>query len=216
MSASGASTEDGRAASAARYHHGDLRRALTDAALMLVSERGPKGFTLTEVARRAGVSVAAPYRHFTDKSHLLATVAELGFCQLHDALVAVDGRLGARERLVELGRAYVRWALTHHDSYLVMFGIEIDRSAYPDLVRAAERAFGVLLDAIETARAYGTLTADQPRALAGSLWSVVHGAASLDIGGDLRNAGIHASSETLAATAIAALIDTPPDQSSLR
>src|ERR1700754_3131219 len=74
------------------YHHGDLKRALTSAALSLVAERGPKGFTLTEAARRAGVSAAAPYRHFADKAELLATVAEQGFCELHADLVAVgDG-----------------------------------------------------------------------------------------------------------------------------
>ncbi len=68
------------------YHHGDLRRALIEAALELVTERGPKGFTLTEVAKRAGVSIAAPYRHFTDKSHLLAAVATVSFDQFHAAL----------------------------------------------------------------------------------------------------------------------------------
>ena len=72
------------------YHHGDLKRALTHAALSLVAERGPKGFTLTEAARRAGVSAAAPYRHFSDKASLLATVAEQGFLELHTALTAAS------------------------------------------------------------------------------------------------------------------------------
>ena len=71
------------------YHHGDLKRALTEAALGLVKEKGPKGFTLREVARRAGVSAAAPYRHFSDKAQLLAAVATLGFVQLHETLSAV-------------------------------------------------------------------------------------------------------------------------------
>ena len=70
------------------YHHGDLKRALTQAALALVAEKGPKGFTLTEAARRAGVSSAAPYRHFADKAQLLAAVATEGFIQLHEALRA--------------------------------------------------------------------------------------------------------------------------------
>ena len=68
------------------YHHGDLKRALTSAALSLVAEKGPKGFTLTEAARRAGVSAAAPYRHFADKAELLAAVAEQGFHALHGDL----------------------------------------------------------------------------------------------------------------------------------
>ena len=70
------------------YHHGDLKRALTDAALQLVQEKGPKGFTLREVARRAGVSAAAPYRHFADKAQLLAAAATQGFVQLHETLDA--------------------------------------------------------------------------------------------------------------------------------
>src|ERR1700742_1719921 len=86
------------------YHHGDLKRALTSAALSLVAERGPKGFTLTEAARRAGVSAAAPYRHFTDKAHLLATVAEQGFLDLHTALAAaVDAAPGPTDKLIAIG-----------------------------------------------------------------------------------------------------------------
>src|SRR5882757_8124084 len=96
----------------ATYHHGDLKRALTDAALALVAEKGPKGFTLSEAARRAGVSLAAPYRHFADKADLLASVAEQGFLELHRALgVATDGVSDPRERLVAMGSGYVRWAV---------------------------------------------------------------------------------------------------------
>jgi AcrR family transcriptional regulator len=189
----------------APYHHGDLRRALTDAALDLIGERGPKGFTLTEVARRAGVSAAAPYRHFADKSDLVATVAELGFQRLRAALLAAAGGRDSRDHLVELGRAYVRWALDHPDFYLVMFGAEVERDGYPGLGRAAEAAFGVLLEAIDAARSDGALQTEDARALAGSLWSVVHGAASLDIGGDLHRARIEATSDDLVVKAITAL-----------
>src|SRR5271154_7296376 len=84
------------------YHHGDLKRALTDAALALVREKGPKGFSLSEAARRAGVSVAAPYRHFADKAQLLAAVAEEGFIQLHEALTtAGGGAADARIRVID-------------------------------------------------------------------------------------------------------------------
>ncbi|MGO9694994.1 MAG: TetR/AcrR family transcriptional regulator, partial [Mycobacterium sp.] len=107
------------------YHHGDLKRALTSAALSLVAEKGPKGFTLTEAARRAGVSAAAPYRHFADKAELLAAVAEQGFRDLHADLAAAGARASdPRERVIELGRVYVRWAVTHPDHYQVMFSGE--------------------------------------------------------------------------------------------
>src|ERR1700750_2846042 len=92
------------------YHHGDLKRALTEAALALVAEKGPKGFTLSEAARRAGVSVAAPYRHLADKAGLLAAVAEQGFVELHAALSAARaGTTDPRGQVIALGRAYVRW-----------------------------------------------------------------------------------------------------------
>src|ERR1700756_3450685 len=127
------------------YHHGDLKRALTSAALSLVAEKGPKGFTLTEAARRAGVSAAAPYRHFADKAELLAAVAEQGFGDLHaDLVAAVDVASDPRARVIELGRAYVRWAVAHPDHYQVMFGAEIDKTAHPSLGAAAMRAFGDL------------------------------------------------------------------------
>src|SRR5690349_24327221 len=110
------------------YHHGDLKRALTSAALSLVAEKGPKGFTLTEAARRAGVSAAAPYRHFADKAELLASVAEQGFLALHaDLTAAADAASGPKAQVNELGRAYVRWAVTHPDHYQVMFGAEINK-----------------------------------------------------------------------------------------
>src|SRR5271163_1488355 len=131
------------------YHHGDLKRALTSAALSLVAERGPKGFTLTEAARRAGVSAAAPYRHFADKAHLLATVAEQGFLELHTALTAAaDAESEPVSKLVAIGRAYVRWAVTHPDHYRVMFGADTTKIDHPSLALAAGQAFDHLLAAI--------------------------------------------------------------------
>ena len=192
------------------YHHGDLRRALTDAALALVGERGPKGFSLTEVARRAGVSAAAPYRHFADKAALLATVAQLGFDQLRTALQAAPDGGSGRDRLVEMGRRYVRWALDHPDFYLVMFGAEVKHPDHVELVRAAEDTFGALLAAIEAARSGGELDIDDPYPLAGSIWSAVHGTAALGIGGDLRQTGIRTPAEELAALTIAALVGLDP------
>src|SRR6478752_5114999 len=123
------------------YHHGDLKRALTEAALGLVAEKGPKGFTLREVARRAGVSPAAPYRHFSDKAQLVAAVATAGFIQLHEALVAVVESDLIRQTL-EMGRAYVGWAVTHPDYYQVMFGAELDKVNKQEMIIAGERALG--------------------------------------------------------------------------
>ena len=117
------------------YHHGDLKRALTEAALGLVTEKGPKGFTLREVARRAGVSAAAPYRHFPDKAQLLGAVATQGFVQLHEALTAATvEKADLTRQVLDMGRAYVGWAVTHPDYYQVMFGSELDKSDKPELL----------------------------------------------------------------------------------
>lgn len=190
------------------YHHGDLKRALTSAALSLVAERGPKGFSLTEAARRAGVSAAAPYRHFADKAHLLATVAEQGFLELHVALAAAtETASDPVARLIEIGRAYVRWAVTHPDQYRVMFGADTDKTQHPSLSIAAEQAFGELLEVVALCQATGILGGQEPRQAAGPLWSLVHGIASLAIDGELRNVGIDQDPEDMVADALSELFD---------
>jgi AcrR family transcriptional regulator len=188
------------------YHHGDLKRALTSAALSLVAERGPKGFSLTEAARRAGVSAAAPYRHFADKAHLLATVAEQGFVDLHATLSdATEAASDPVARLIEIGRAYVRWAVAHPDQYRVMFGADTDKTQHPSLSIAAEQAFGDLLEVVALCQAAGILGGQEPRQAAGPLWSLVHGIASLVIDGELRNVGIDQDPEDMVADALSAL-----------
>jgi AcrR family transcriptional regulator len=192
------------------YHHGDLKRALTGAALSLVAEKGPKGFTLTEAARRAGVSAAAPYRHFADKAELLATVAEQGFRDLHaDLAAAADATPEPKARVVELGRVYVRWAIAHPDHYQVMFGAENVKADHPSLKAAAERAFGDLLDAItgcQEAGITGIVQGRDPREIAAPLWSLVHGVASLAIGGELRAVGIRQDPEAMISAVVARVL----------
>jgi len=188
------------------YHHGDLKRALTGAALSLVAEKGPKGFTLTEAARRAGVSAAAPYRHFADKAELLASVAEQGFLALHaDLTAATEAVSEPKAQVIELGRVYVRWAVTHPDHYQVMFGAEINKPDHPALAVAAEQAFGDLLDAIARCQEAGIIRGKDPREIAGPLWSLVHGVASLAIGGDLRAVGIDQDPQDMVSGIVAQL-----------
>lgn len=189
------------------YHHGDLKNALTSAALSLVAEKGPKGFTLTEAARRAGVSAAAPYRHFADKADLLATVAEQGFNALHADLVAgADSAADPKERVVELGRIYVRWAVAHPDHYQVMFGVESLKEEHVSLAVAGEQAFGELLGAITKCQEAGIHQGQDPREIAGPLWSLVHGIASLAIGGQFQAVGITEAPDELVANVVAQLL----------
>ena len=185
------------------YHHGDLKRALTQAALGLVQEKGPKGFTLREVARRAGVSTAAPYRHFADKAELLAAAAAQGFIQLHETLSKTAAKsTDPNRQALDMGRAYVRWAIAHPDYYQVMFGSELDKSDKPDLLTAASRAFDDLLDVIIRCQDAGLLPAGDPREIAGPVWSLLHGIATLTIGGDFSHVGIRENPQALAERAL--------------
>ena len=189
------------------YHHGDLKRALTEAALGLVSEKGPKGFTLREVARRAGVSAAAPYRHFADKADLLAAVATQGFVQLHETLSAVTAETThLQARMVDMARAYVRWAVSNPDYYQAMFGAETDKSDRPELLTAGARAFTDLLDAIIQCQSAKILPDGDPREIAGPTWSLLHGISTLSIGQELAHVGISDNPQDLAERSLTALL----------
>jgi AcrR family transcriptional regulator len=189
------------------YHHGDLKRALTEAALGLVKEKGPKGFTLREVARRAGVSATAPYRHFSDKADLLAVVATQGFVQLHETLTASTAdEPDLTRQVLDSGRAYVRWAVTHPDYYQVMFGAELDKSDKPELLAAGARAFDDLFGVIVRCQEADLLPSGDPREFAGPTWSLLHGIASLTIGRDLSHVGIREDPQALAERSLAAFL----------
>lgn len=170
------------------YHHGNLRRALLDAALDLFVERGAFDFTLRELARKAGVTHNAPYRHFTNKSDLLSAVRDEGFAELaktcRDALADAHGDLRARVRV--LGEAYVRFALAHpHHFRLMLHHVGTDDAAGP-----SERgeAFGLLSQALEEARQAGVVRNDlSTRELALGAWALVHGLASLLVEGHVPN-----------------------------
>src|SRR5215218_5303559 len=102
---------EAKSAESRPYHHGDLRRALVDAARTLLEREGPSALSLRAVAREAGVSPAAPYHHFKDKSELLDAVAQQGWELLNEFLVQARARAASpRERMSELGVAYVSFA----------------------------------------------------------------------------------------------------------
>ncbi len=133
------------------YHHGNLREALLRAALELIAEKGPAGFTFAEAARWAGVSPAAPYRHFRDRDELLASVALRGFEQFEAALSRAwnDGRPDAFTALDRLGRAYLEFARIEPAYYSAMFEAGIPFTISQELRDAGERAFAVLRAAAE-------------------------------------------------------------------
>lgn len=167
---------------ATRYHHGDLRRALIDTALAMVTEEGAWNFTLREVARRAGVSHAAPYNHFEDRSALLAEVAALGFESLMQTLEAAASaqRRSARQALAGIAAAYVRFGVEHPAHYRLMFGAELaEKAGYPALQAASDAAFAVLTGVLERGQASGQIRRGAVRDQALAAWSLVHGLTTL-------------------------------------
>jgi AcrR family transcriptional regulator len=192
------------------YHHGDLRRALIAATLELVAENGAKGFTLTEAARRAGVSSAAPYRHFASKDDLLAAVATHGFEGLHAELSAADQPAADPHiRISNLGRAYVRWAVAHPAHYQVMFGTGGKRPEHTDWTAAGERAFSVLTAAVHDGQTAGLIRGADPLPVAAPVWALLHGLVALHLGGDFSNVGLAEPIDELGARSISALLTSP-------
>lgn len=164
------------------YHHGNLREALVEAALRLIAEKGPAGFTIAEAARLAGVSPAAPYRHFRDAEALLAEVALRGFERFAAALTAAwnAGRPDPVLAFEALGAAYLAFARQEPAYYAAMFEARIPQDAYPGLLAAGETAFTILREAAETL-AQRLPKEQRPPSLMVALhiWSLSHGIASL-------------------------------------
>lgn len=127
-------------------HHGDLRNALLRAALELVAERGPHGFTLAEASRRAGVSVAAPYKHFADRETLLAELATRGYREQRDRFaVALGGSEDPVEQLAAFAAAYVRFAEQEPALFDITFHAGLDKSRFPELDAAGGEVSALLL-----------------------------------------------------------------------
>ena len=164
------------------YHNGNLREALVEAALRLITEKGPAGFTIAEAARLAGVSPAAPYRHFRDAEALLAEVALRGFERFSAALTAAGNanRADSVRAFEAMGAAYLTFARREPAYYAAMFEARIPQDAYPGLLAAGDAAFAVLRDAAETL-ALRLPKAKRPPSLMVALhvWTLSHGIASL-------------------------------------
>ncbi len=175
---------------------GGLRETLLDAASALIARKGPQGFSLREVARRARVSEAAPYWHFADREALLAAVAERGFLEMARGMMEIRSRTDDPLRgLRALGIGYVKFALAHPSYLRVMFGSEVpDKANYPGLKQAADRTFDLLVQAIADAQAAGQVRPADSQELAVAAWSLVHGLAALLVDGKLKD-HVHSPTE---------------------
>jgi AcrR family transcriptional regulator len=176
------------------YHHGDLRRALLDAARQLAEERGIDGFTLREVARRAGVSHAAPYHHFADKTALVEALAVETYKHLAQAMQQACDRKGgdALDRLCAIGIAYVEFAVEHPAEFRLLTRFEvcpppntqpIGTFALPSLEDAANGAYNVLIGTIQEGQQAKLVTEGDLESLALTCWASVHGLAVLLLDG---------------------------------
>jgi AcrR family transcriptional regulator len=187
------------------YHHGNLKEALIDAALELIAQKGPAGFTFAEAARWAGVSPAAPYRHFRDREELLADVARRGFEQFETVLTRAwdAGRPDAFTAFDRLGKAYLHFARSEPAYYSAMFEAGIPPETNPQLREAGERAFAVLRAAAE--RLVAAMPAqDRPPVLMMALhiWAMSHGIASLFGRGDAAKRPLPMTPEELLEAAV--------------
>jgi AcrR family transcriptional regulator len=184
------------------YHHGNLRQALVEAALTLIAERGPQGFSLSEAAKQADVTPAAVYRHFAGRDELLAEVARQGY-EIFAALMEYafdEGKPTALAAFEATGRAYLAFARKYPGHYVAMFESGLSPQAWPELAPVAAKARDVLERA--AAGLSGHLPPDRrppPSMVSAHVWAMSHGVVELYMRGaakspfapeDLLEAGI--------------------------
>jgi len=183
------------------YHHGNLKEALLQAALDLIAQKGAAGFTFADAARMAGVSPAAPYRHFRDRDELLASIAQRGFEQFEAQLTQAwdDGRPDTATAFERVGKAYLRFAREEPSFYSAMFESGLPVESNPALLAASERAFAVIRAAAERLAALAPPGLPRPPAMMMALhiWSMSHGIASLFGRGDAARRKLPMSPEEL-------------------
>jgi AcrR family transcriptional regulator len=165
------------------YHHGDLRRALIDTALAMLAADQNWAFTLREVARRTGVSHAAPYKHFRDREMLLRELASIGFVRLGETMTEAmsPARLSTRAQFVAAAQACIAFACQNPGLYQLMFSSDADKTIDPQLHDTAMSTFGILLGLLERGQRDGRFRPVAVNALAAASWAQVHGLATLAI-----------------------------------
>lgn len=163
-----------------RYHHGDLRAALLEAALAIINEVGPSALSIREVARRAGVSHAAPYRHFRSRDALIEGVVEQGFALLQQAMLRriADAPADPLEQFAASGTAYVEFALEYPSHYRVIFGGNL-LSREASQHRASDAVLAAMIESLHQCQALGIVREGDPAHQALAIWSLIHGFVSL-------------------------------------
>lgn len=171
-----------------KYHHGDLKNALIQAGVKILSKEGIGGLSLRKVAQEAGVSHAAPYAHFADKQALIAAISTEGFRILFEQLNDVREKYQSdpKRQLLEAAWVYVRFAQTDPAHFRVTFSSAVEREKeYPALVEMTGKSFGEVVKIVGACQAAGLLRSGPADVMAVSVWSAVHGFASLLIEGQI-------------------------------
>lgn len=173
---------------ARKYHHGDLKNALIEAGVEILSQEGVAGLSLRRVASRAGVSHNAPYAHFADKGALIAAISTEGYLRLYHLLqVAIEQWQGdPRRQLVEAACAYVEFARSDPDHFkITLSGVVEKEKDYPAFVQASQQTFALVVGLVQDCQAAGVLRPGPADLMAVGVWSTVHGLASLLIEGQI-------------------------------
>ena len=164
------------------YHHGNLKSALITATIKLIEEKGPTGFTISEAAKQAGVSTAAPYRHFKGREDLIAEVAKQGFSIFADLMeyAYAKGNGSAVASLEAIGRAYLAFARKNPGHYIAMFESGVSINADPELASVANRAMNVLIKAADELLSNLPTENKPPSTMVSQhIWAISHGIVEL-------------------------------------
>ena len=168
-----------------RYHHGDLRQALIDASHQLLIEKGADDFSLADACRLAGVSTAAPYKHFRDKLEILGAIVEQGFARLAERSVAAaqaNGE-GTMAGVIAMGHAYIAFAVEETAVFRLMFGQNTALKPIEEVQTTGRACFSNVIAQVDIYCTRNNCDGD-PRFIAVQLWTFVHGAACLVIDAD--------------------------------
>lgn len=193
------------------YHHGDLREALIDATRRLLIEQGADGFTLADACRVAGVTTAAPYKHFRDKHEILQEIAERGFDELAQQTRAAvpAGQEGTLEGIVAMGHAYLAFAMTQTAVFRLMFGQNPAVKRAPDVETSGRACFAGVIAAVELYCGRHNVPGNAKQ-IALELWTLVHGAASLVIDEDYEKVAPGLDARLLIASVTPKILGAPP------
>ncbi|HEY5269478.1 MAG TPA: TetR/AcrR family transcriptional regulator [Anaerolineales bacterium] len=164
------------------YHHGDLKNALIKAGVEILAKEGVTGLSLRKAARKAGVSHAAPYAHFTDKQALIAAISTEGHMKIYKKITQVMEQYpdDPRRQFVEVAWAYVKFGMEEPDHFKITFSGAIEKERdYPALVEMTGKNFGLVRQLVARCQAAGILDPGEPDLVAVGVWGLVHGFVSL-------------------------------------